>query len=106
MKLYEQFLSIDLKVIRDYVDNKKEENLQLEFKTIKNPNLTNNDDKKNFAKALSGFANSSGGILIWGIETNKKDGIDCASEISEIQKITLFLNKIKFFYRRICISYC
>ena len=26
------------------------------------------DDKKNLAKALSGFANSSGGVLIWGIE--------------------------------------
>jgi hypothetical protein len=26
------------------------------------------DDKKNLAKAVSGFANSSGGILVWGIE--------------------------------------
>lgn len=26
------------------------------------------DDRKNLAKAISGFANSSGGVLIWGIE--------------------------------------
>lgn len=27
-----------------------------------------NDDKKNLAKAVSGFANSGGGVLIWGLE--------------------------------------
>ena len=26
------------------------------------------DDKKNLAKAVSGFANTGGGVLIWGIE--------------------------------------
>ncbi len=28
-------------------------------------------DKKNLAKAVSGFANSSGGVLVWGIEDKK-----------------------------------
>lgn len=31
----------------------------------------NKDDRENFSKALSGFANASGGLLIWGI--NKKN---------------------------------
>ncbi len=33
----------------------------------RNPRL-DGDDRKNIAKAVSGFANTSGGILIWGIE--------------------------------------
>jgi predicted HTH transcriptional regulator len=28
------------------------------------------DDRKNLAKALSGFANSSGGVLLWGVKGN------------------------------------
>lgn len=46
------------------------ETVHLEFKekaTAANPELEKSD-KKNFATALSGFANSDGGILIWGIE--------------------------------------
>lgn len=35
----------------------------------------NNDDRANFSKALSGFANAAGGLLIWGIDKkNKKPG--------------------------------
>jgi hypothetical protein len=30
-------------------------------------------DKRQFSRALSGFANSDGGILIWGVETNKQE---------------------------------
>jgi hypothetical protein len=38
------------------------------------------DDKKNLAKAVSGFANSGGGVLIWGIE----DGTIAAKPIAAI----------------------
>lgn len=46
------------------------ENLHYDYKTksdSRNPKL-NGDDKKNLAKAISGFSNSAGGVLIWGIE--------------------------------------
>ena len=39
------------------------------------------DDKKNLAKAVSGFANSGGGVLIWGIEDKSLK----PKPISEIQ---------------------
>lgn len=48
------------------------ERVHIDFKekyNRRNPNLED-DDKKNLAKALSGFANSSGGVLIWGVENN------------------------------------
>ncbi len=46
------------------------ERLHVEFKEKhdrRNGRLAD-DDKKNLAKAVSGFANSNGGVLIWGIE--------------------------------------
>lgn len=49
------------------------ERLHVDFKEKQNrrvPSLGDRD-KKNLAKAISGFANSSGGILIWGIEDEK-----------------------------------
>ncbi|HKI52789.1 MAG TPA: ATP-binding protein, partial [Anaerolineales bacterium] len=45
------------------------------------PKLEDND-KKNLAKAMSGFANSGGGVLIWGIE----DKTLKAKPIAEIQQ--------------------
>jgi hypothetical protein len=54
----------------------------LEFKQA--PDLT--DVQHNWSKALSGFANTGGGVLIWGIEAKKdsKTHIDCASAVSLI----------------------
>jgi predicted HTH transcriptional regulator len=28
----------------------------------------NDDDRKNLAKAISGFANSEGGVIVWGVD--------------------------------------
>lgn len=46
------------------------------------------DDRKNLGKALSAFANSDGGLLLWGVDAHKKeDGIDrlvCKNPISQI----------------------
>jgi hypothetical protein len=40
--------------------------------------LSSKDDKKNLAKALSGFANAEGGIVLWGVSAKKNaQGIDC-----------------------------
>jgi predicted HTH transcriptional regulator len=53
------------------------------------------DDKRNLAKCLSGFANSSGGIIVWGVDARKNaQGIDCASAASEIASIRQFLSRL------------
>jgi predicted HTH transcriptional regulator len=69
--LAEDFERIDLNEVNDYVAAQQEENLVLEFKSVNSADLSNADDKKNLAKALSGFANSSGGIIVWGVEARK-----------------------------------
>jgi len=48
------------------------------------------DDKKNLAKAVSGFANSGGGVLIWGIEDatiEPKPIADIQSFVAELLKL-------------------
>jgi hypothetical protein len=48
------------------------EKLHFNYKTKRDsrtPQLEDND-RKNLAKALPGFANSSGGVLLWGVKGN------------------------------------
>lgn len=46
------------------------EQVHFDFKEKRDPlrPALDDDDKKNLAKAISGFANGSGGVLIWGIQ--------------------------------------
>ena len=95
MDVIDIFRSINLDTIEKYVANKKDENLNLEFKLISKPDLSIKVDKKNYAIALSGFSNSSGGILIFGILARKdKEGIDCASELKPIEGIASLLSRL------------
>jgi hypothetical protein len=95
MNLVDKFQSMTLASIERFVAAGQKEDLHLEFKTVKNANLTHADDKRNLARALSGFANSSGGILIWGIEARKNtDGVDCAIAKSEIEPLPLFISRL------------
>lgn len=57
------------------IDEKIAESLYLEFKTKKHRSQgdLSESDARQFSRALSGFANSDGGILLWGIQTNQRD---------------------------------
>ena len=84
--------------IRELISSMQEENLILDFKTINSPNLNHKDDKRNLARCLSGFANSSGGLVIWGVLAKKNtQGIDCASSLNEIEDVRLFLARLTEF---------
>lgn len=95
MTLSETFDALDWPAVVAFVEQRQDENLQLDFKLVANSDLTNKDDKRNFATALSGFANSSGGIIIWGIDARKNaDGIDCATGISELTNPALMVTRL------------
>jgi predicted HTH transcriptional regulator len=95
MALIEQFEDLDLHGIQEFLQTQQEEHIYLEFKTARTTDLSYADDRKNFAKALSGFANSSGGLLVWGIAAAKNaDQIDCATGAAEIAQIRLFVTAL------------
>lgn len=74
-KIFDQLLSGKKLEIDRLIAELSSEYLFMDFK-CKNANdgagPLHDDDRKNLAKALSGFANSSGGVLIWGVK--KEDG--------------------------------
>jgi hypothetical protein len=95
MNIFDFYLNLDYSKLEEFLDTEQEENLNLDFKTVNDPRLTHRDDKKNFAKALSGFANSSGGIIIWGCDARKNtSGIDCITSLHGISNAKLFISKL------------
>jgi hypothetical protein len=99
MDLEQHFDSLTLNTIDQYIAEGQKEHLHLEFKTIADPKL-NRDDRKHLAIAISGFANSDGGILVWGVDARKnpdRDDADCACGKKEIQSLSLFVSKLNEF---------
>jgi predicted HTH transcriptional regulator len=88
MGIKDFFDLIDLEKIKEFVQDQQEEHLTLEFKTVSRADLTDKQDRRNFAKAISGFANSSGGTIVWGVEAKgNKQKIDCACGFKEIDQL-------------------
>lgn len=88
------FESIDLEWVRGCVEQRFQENLHLEFKTIESERDLKPSDRRIFAKVITGFANADGGIAVWGIIARKdKDGVDCAHGVKPIADIEFCLSR-------------
>ena len=81
------FDSIDLEQIERFVSEQQQEYLNLEFKLLAGNDRFNREDRRNLAAALSGFANSDGGVLVWGIQTDPVDGVDTAVAKRPLQNL-------------------
>lgn len=54
------------------------------------------EDKINLSKALSGFTNNGGGLLIWGVVCEKgEDSIDKVKDLQPITKLNKFLSDLE-----------
>jgi hypothetical protein len=94
MTLFEQFDALDLNTINAYVATAQEEHLSLDFKLVNDPDL-NRVDRKTFATALSGFANSNGGLIVWGVDARKNaQGVDCAVNVQQIDRLGRFITRL------------
>ncbi len=90
--LYESIAGLD--GLRQLVVERATENLFLEFKTKKNDSIPDLDgsDSWQFSRALSGFANSDGGVVVWGVETDKDER---ASKLRPIASVADFVSRLK-----------
>jgi Putative DNA-binding domain len=94
MDLRETYEAMSLDTIDSFVADGREEDLYLDFKTITGP-LSSKDDRKNYAKAVSGFANSDGGLIVWGVDARPNaDGVDCACGKPGIAGLKKFIAKL------------
>ena len=91
------FDGLTLEMIESFVAREQEENLSLEFKTVAGSELVSGSDKRNLAEASSGFANSAGGIVIWGISTARISGVDAAKATAAISDVRAFLARLNEF---------
>lgn len=90
-----RFTALSLAELQRFVADGQEENLHLEFKTLSGPDFGIVEDRRNLARALSGFANSDGGIIIWGVKADKSgDSPDCAKALQPISKVALLLSRL------------
>jgi hypothetical protein len=58
------------------IDDEVVEELFLDYKrssTVLPTRKLAEDDRKNFAKAVGGFANSEGGVIVWGVDCRQTD---------------------------------
>lgn len=65
--------------LKTLVAAQKSEELFLDYKQITTSpeeRTLGNTDRKNLRKALSGFANSEGGVILWGPKTEKINGVE------------------------------
>lgn len=68
-RLFDEFLQKSLAQIEAYIREGVREDLHLDFKRKARPHTPKPDeeDRRNFARALAGFANSDSGVIIWGV---------------------------------------
>src|SRR5689334_16423955 len=76
------------------------EGLQIEFKQKEDPSTStvSKIDKRAIAEAISSFANSDGGTLIYGIKTQRHGAADIAVELVPIANIDDFESS----FRTVC----
>lgn len=92
--LSDLYASVDAAAILQFIADRQEEHLHLDFKQA--AGTPTRDDRKNLAKAISGFANADGGIIVWGVKTERVSGetADHATGISRIEPLSHFLPKL------------
>jgi hypothetical protein len=75
--------------------------LESEYLDFKNGIIQNNEDdlKKQWSKALSGYANTGGGVLIFGVDARKKHGskLECQS-IAAVARPDELLQRLRDFH--------
>jgi len=97
MGLTDDFVALDRALLFRYIERRQEEHLTLDFKRAVSSDLTDRNDQRNLAIALSGFANAEGGFLIWGIGTARRNGVEAASEALPIADVGTFVGRLNEF---------
>ena len=98
-ELFNKILAEKETAIYEFIRSRKAEELFLDFKRSSDNgsgNKLSQNDRNNLAKAISGFGNSEGGIIVWGVDCSQDiDGADVARTkifIENPERFTSWLN--------------
>ena len=94
--IFEKIKKAGEQSIDEFIIDRKSEELFLEFKRSADNGSSsklNDKDREHLAKAISGFGNSEGGVIVWGIDCSKdKDHADVARSKCPIQNVKRFVS--------------
>ncbi|MCG7961692.1 MAG: ATP-binding protein [Candidatus Thiodiazotropha taylori] len=98
-ELYERIISGGIAAIEDFIEDRHIEELFLDFKRSSNngeDSKLSQTDRKNLAKAISGFGNSEGGVIVWGVDCSQDaDGADVAKALVLIENPQRFTSLLQ-----------
>ncbi len=98
-EIYDRIISKGRTTIAEFVADREAEDLFLDFKRSSDDGTgkkLSNNDRKNLAKAISGFGNSEGGVVVWGVDCSlDKDGADVARTEVFINNPTRFASLLQ-----------
>jgi len=82
--------------LRKLAIDRREEDLYLELKEKENrtTGTIGDGDRESFSKAVAGFANADGGVLIFGVRTKRIDGVDRAHKLKPILDAETFRGRL------------
>jgi len=97
--IFQQIRTGGLGAINAFILSRSSEELFLDFKRSSDcgkGNRLSQNDRNNLAKAISGFGNSEGGVLVWGVDCsqNPQEG-DVAKALVPIEKVYRFKSWIE-----------
>jgi len=86
-------------MIDQFIADQISEELFVDYKRVTNeganPKLEQSD-RENFARAISGFGNAEGGIIVWGVDCrNDRERGDVPTTKHPIQKVKRFLSYLE-----------
>ena len=95
--IFQKLIYFGEDALDEFIINRQTEELFLDFKQAvsdgKNFKTLHKDDRRNLAKAISGFGNSEGGVIIWGVECARDVEIgDVAQAKVKVQNVHRFLS--------------
>ena len=94
--IFEKIKKAGEQAIDEFIIDRKSEELFLEFKRSSDNgswSKLSDLDREHLAKAISGFGNSEGGVIVWGIDCSKdKDHADVAHAKYPIQNVKRFVS--------------
>ena len=95
--IFQKLIYFGEDAIDEFILNRQTEELFLDFKQAvsdgKNFTTLHRDDRKNLAKAISGFGNSEGGVVLWGVECSRElEAGDVAKAKVKVRNVPRFLS--------------
>ena len=95
--IFQKLIYFGEDAIDEFIINRQTEELFLDFKQAvsdgKNFTTLHRDDRKNLAKAISGFGNSEGGVVLWGVECSRDLEVgDVAKAKVKVKNVHRFLS--------------